>query len=417
MKTVGIIAEYNPFHNGHAYQISEAKRRSGAERCIVVMSGDYVQRGEPAVFHKSLRAQMALQNGADIVFALPVRCSTANAEQFAKGAVSLLDALPVDCLCFGSECGSLSMLRAVANLFCAEPPRYQERLHSYLRSGDSYPRARQRAAADCLPSVSDASGALGEQPIEAVLSQPNNILAIEYLKALQKRGSAIEPFTIPRIGASYHSETPEAASPYASAAAIRRSLLARQDISPYIPEGCAALLSEKNGQTGQPLTADDFSDMLNYALYLHSDFHMFADVNEEISNRIRAEKTGFFPFHEWVQRLTSKTHTAARIRRTLLHIMLGIREEDPALESVPYARLLGIRSGCRASDIKYAANAAGISLLSRPSDGRKLTGSAARIFAEDVRAGDLYRYAYYRKYGFLYKSEMEQEIQTFPPHF
>ena len=170
MKIVGLITEYNPFHNGHLYHIKEALRVTGADAAIVVMSGDYVQRGMPAIMPKRLRAEMALKCGAAAVFELPVCYATGSAEYFATGAVSLLNSLGIiDCLCFGSECNDLSALSRIADILLDEPLKYRHLLKTHLKNGQSYPAARMHAVSEYLDAPSCAS----------VLNDPNNILGIE----------------------------------------------------------------------------------------------------------------------------------------------------------------------------------------------------------------------------------------------
>ena len=214
MKIVGLIAEYNPFHNGHRYHIEQAKKITGADHAVVVMSGDYVQRGIPACMPKRLRAEMALKCGASAVFELPVCYATGSAELFAEGAVSLLDRLGiVDTLVFGSECNDLESLSQIADLLVEEPELYRTVLRFHLKNGASYPMARQEAVSACLRG----------NHCSFLLNDPNNILGIEYLKALKRQKSRIIPYTIARRGAHYHD--PDLHDSYSSASAIR-SLLA-----------------------------------------------------------------------------------------------------------------------------------------------------------------------------------------------
>lgn len=222
MKTVGLITEYNPFHNGHLYHIEKAKELTGADRVIVIMSGDYVQRGTPAVLSKHSRAHMALLNGASVVLELPVCYSCASAEFFAKGAVSVLDGLGcIDALCFGSECGNLEHLTSIAHLLSAEPETYRHHLQSSLKNGMSFPAARCHA----LKKMT------GDAYASQILSDPNNILGIEYLKALKKLNSPIVPFTLKREFSGYHdTELHDCSS---SASAIRKVLM-NIPSSPYL---------------------------------------------------------------------------------------------------------------------------------------------------------------------------------------
>lgn len=203
MKVNGIIAEYNPFHNGHLYQLAESRRLTGADYTIVVMSGDFVQRGAPAMLDKHVRARMALLGGADLVLELPVLHAVSSAEQFAAGAVALLDRLGVVThLCFGSECGDPDVLGRIAGYLLEEPDSYRSHLQSLLRQGHSYPAARARALS--LHAVRTGDDAGSSEDWARILSSPNNILGIDYIKALKKRHSPITPVTVRRIGAGYH---------------------------------------------------------------------------------------------------------------------------------------------------------------------------------------------------------------------
>ena len=191
MNVCGIVVEYNPFHNGHIHHIHQARKQSGCDLLIAVMSPHFVQRGEPAIVDKYARAEMALKNGADLVLELPAAAATGSAEYFAEGAVELLDASGVvDALCFGSELGKLAPLEKAAALLLEEPEEYRQLLREELKRGKNFPEAREIALSAFFPE-------------RELLSAPNNILAIEYLKALKRRKSSIEAVTIPRLG-NYH---------------------------------------------------------------------------------------------------------------------------------------------------------------------------------------------------------------------
>ena len=213
MKVAGIIAEYNPFHNGHAYHIEEVRKKTGADYIIAIMSGNFVQRGGPAIVDKYTRTKMALLGGADLVIELPVVAATASAETFARCGVAILNSIGVVThLGFGCETDDLELLHALANLFVEEPKEYQELLSSYLKEGLSYPAARAKAAGEYFQKfVADTSitnrnsthnvyadGIIDNTlNIEATLNNPNNILAIEYLKALKQINSTIKPCPSP----------------------------------------------------------------------------------------------------------------------------------------------------------------------------------------------------------------------------
>ena len=187
MKILGIIAEYNPFHNGHAFHIKEALKTSNCDAAVIIMSGDFVQRGEPAIFPKHLRAEMALSEGASVVLELPACFACGSAEYFAQGAVSILNSLGcIDALCFGSESGCINELQTIAKILADEPETYREYLQTFLRQGMSYPLARQHAFAEYTKN----------EHLSKILTEPNNILGIEYLKALHILDSNMEVFTV-----------------------------------------------------------------------------------------------------------------------------------------------------------------------------------------------------------------------------
>lgn len=388
MRVNGIIAEYNPFHNGHKYHLSESKRMTGAEYTVVVMSGCFVQRGAPALADKFKRAEMALLGGADLVIELPALYAAASAEYFATGAVSLLDKLGVVTdLCFGSECGDANLLRQIAEILLDEPKAYSQSLKKYLRQGLSYPNARTEALIQNYPD-------LGQH--KNVFSSPNNILGIEYIKAILRSGSKLTPVTVKRMGAGYHSRLPEDVQ--CSALAIRQALYAGADISflnNHMPAKAADLLSEKLASSG-PVRSNDFSDMLYYKLTMEKDkgFTKYHDVSEELSDRICKHLDDYRGFDEFCDLLKTKDMTYTRISRCLLHILLDIQKTDMTraknMGSAPYARVLGFRKASAAlmSEIKEHAS---IPLLTKLADADKiLDKNALGMLRQDIRISQIY---------------------------
>jgi predicted nucleotidyltransferase len=239
----GIIAEYNPFHNGHQYHMNVAKEHTGADYTIVVMSGNFVQRGAPALLDKFKRAEMALRGGADLVLELPAYYAASSAEYFATGAVAILDKLGVvNHLCFGSECGDTETLKQIAAILSQEPDEYVELLRDYMREGMSYPAARTTALLQYAPSFSK---------YRDVFSSPNNILGIEYIKALLRRNSAITPVTTLRVGSDYHDI--RLGIHQSSARAIREALKDEQPVScllNHMPENAYQIMAATMKQIG-----------------------------------------------------------------------------------------------------------------------------------------------------------------------
>ncbi len=272
MKITGVIAEYNPFHNGHKYHIEQARMLSGADYVIAVISGDFTQRGTPAVIDKYTRTRMALLNGADLVLELPAVYAAGSAEFFSMGAVTLLDKLgAVDFLCFGSECGNLKTLSRLSAILLEEPEEYRAALRLEQKKGLSFPKARSLALQHCCPFDAD------------ITSSPNNILGMEYIKALLKRNSPIIPLTIQRRGNDYHdvslkaSDRPE--SPDGNFAEIKN----------HVPDSVFRLLEKAYGK-GFPVTSNDFSQLLHYKLLSETGgFERYQDVTPALSDKIKKQ--------------------------------------------------------------------------------------------------------------------------------
>lgn len=331
MNIVGIIAEYNPFHYGHAFHLAQARRITGASHVIVVMSGNYVQRGVPAMFDKYTRAQAALHNGADLVLELPPCTATGSAEYFAKGAVRLLAGTGiVTDLCFGSECGDAAVLERPARILSEEPEAYRTLLKEYLRMGKPYPEARMLALHQYDPTL----------PAD-VLKSPNNLLGIEYLKALYRLDIPLRAHTIPRAGASYHDLQMEQAA-FASAGGIRQAFLESRGsmtsgIQAQLPS--SELYLPYDGKI--PVTEDAFSLLLLDRLIQNpgEDLSLYFDVTAELANRIRKYTDAFMSFSQFTDLLKTRNLTRTSVSRALLHILLGIRK----YETVNVLRVLGFR--------------------------------------------------------------------------
>lgn len=389
MKTVGIIAEYNPFHNGHAYHIAKAKEVTGADYCIVVMSGNFVQRGAPAIADKYLRAEAALLNGADLVLELPVYYALSSAEYFASGAVALLDKLGVtDTICFGSECGNTSLLSEFARQLLGENETFKEVLSTQLKRGATYPNARNAALQACAPHLSAHMN---------VLMTPNNILGIEYCKALYRRRSNIQPCTFPRAGASYHDAS--LSSSYCSALAIREAISSSghlPDIRTLMPPSAYDLLAVQYNNTF-PVFADDFSLPLHYQLLSEQSagYSDYVDIKNSLSDRIAKKLPSFHSFTGFCDELKTRNMTYTHIARSLMHILLRMRQEDfityQSEDYIYYARMLGFRkdAGPLLTAIKAQSS---IPLLSKLADANNLLSENGKnMLAKDIYAGHVYQ--------------------------
>lgn len=389
MKINGIIAEYNPFHNGHKYQLEESKRLTGADFTVVVMSGNFVQRGAPALLDKHTRAEMALRCGADLVLELPSVYATSSAEFFATGAVSLLDRLNVVTdLCFGSECGDISLLTQIASILLSEPEEYTRTLKSLLRSGYSYPSARTAAMIHYAPSLAYS---------REIFSSSNNILGIEYVKAVQRLKSPMKPMTIKRHGAGYHALFPDETE-YCSALSIRHALWEGKDaacLQAYMPEASNQLL-ETRLQEERISRSNDFSSVLYYKLLSEREqgYEKYLDVSQALSDRIVNRLDEYVSFDGFCNLLKTKEMTYTRISRCLLHIMLNLTKEDMEfcreLDYTPYARVLGFRRTAvpLLSAIKENSS---IPLVTKLADAKELLSEdALTMLKQDIQISQLY---------------------------
>lgn len=407
MKTAAIIAEYNPFHNGHQYQIEETRRLTGADFILVLMSGDFVQRGAPAIYNKYIRTKMALVGGADAVIELPSLYAVSSAEFFAGGSISLLNCLGVvDDLSFGSECGDIEMIQTCSKLLTSDTPEYNNSLSSFLKQGLSFPVARNKAILQtaCPSGAGPHSGnalSLSEETVNSLFAAPNNILALEYCKALLAADSGITPVTIKRKGDAYHETIlNKDASVFSSASAIRNAI-----------EGTKALTAQLSHLPDSFLTCNDFSSLLYYKLLMEREegYAKYLDCSNDLSDKIIKNLPEYTDFTGFCSLLKSKDLTYARISRVLTHILLGITTPDsfrqPLSERklpVPYARLLGFRKNSTEllSSIKKNSS---IPLISKLADapsllGKEPSGNALQMVKQDILASDIYESVFSHKY-------------------
>ena len=327
MKTAAVICEYNPFHYGHRFQL-EQTRKLGATHIVAVMSGDFTQRGDVAVYDKFSRARAALENGADLVLELPVKYSLCAAEGFARGAVGIISALGcVDMLSFGSECGSIDALREAAG--AVDYAVHSEYFQMLMTGGKSYPAA-----------LAQAVNKFYTDDVYQTISSPNNTLAVEYIKALDDIGSRIEPVTIQREGAEHDSE--ESSRKYASASLIRKRILAGEDYSESadIKRLETAILAKL--RTMKP---EDFSDVYDAA----------QGLGERLYKAVRRACS----LEELYFLTKTKRYTLARIRRAVLCAFLDI-DKKMLHEPDAYIRILGMNP--RGREVLAAAKEAGCAL-------------------------------------------------------
>lgn len=400
MRITGIIAEYNPFHLGHAYQIEKAREMTQADYVVVVMSGDYVQRGTPAILDKRTRAHMALSHGADLILELPIRYSCLGASDFAYGAVRILEQLGcIDCLCFGSEHGDIRPFERIARLLYTEPLSYRQELQSAMREGCTYPAAHQRAliaASTDLHLFDD----LKDFSLETFLSGPNNNLGLEYMRALMKLSSPIRPVTLSRTQNNYNTEIVEGT--FASATAIRKSLYCNtSDFSSYVHSDCVSLLREAQSEN-RFIHEDDFSSLLIYKL-LQEEAAVIADYlesTESIANRIKSLINHFVSFSQFADLIKTRDTTRARINRILLHIVLGLDKQT----SLPdFIRMLGFNKTA-APLLTVLKQTSAMPIVG------KLTKEALPSYKSDLFASNLYQTILSQKTGFPYHEERKQQL-------
>lgn len=389
MTVNGIIAEYNPFHNGHKYQMDVSRRMTGADYTVVIMSGDFVQRGAPALLDKHRRAEMALRCGADLVLGLPAIYSTSSAEYFAMGAVSTLDKLGVVThLCFGSECGNVDVMTKAARILVEEPEDYSATIRQYLKQGVSYPNARNWAMFLNYPFL---------QAYQDVFATPNNILGIEYIKALLRRNSEMDPVSVLRTGAGYHDRMTD--TEYCSALALRQALFTGQtpdSMRSQMPPDAWQILRHSMEESSF-ICSNDFSDLLYYKLLLEREqgYQKYLDINDDLSDRIRNNLDYYRDYDNFCDLLKTKNMTYTRISRCLLHILLNIKKDDIEIckkqDYASYARVLGIRKDAHEllSAIKERSS---IPLVTKLADAENyLDTDAMFMLNQDILISQIYR--------------------------
>ncbi len=378
MKVSGIICEYNPFHNGHLYHIRNT-RKNGATHVVAVMSGNFVQRGDTAIMDKLDRARLAVKSGADLVIELPVQYSLSSAEFFATGAVWLLKSLGVvDELSFGSECGDTDMLSRTLEVSERAAAERKDEIRSIMEKGYTYPRA--------LNSV--ISGISSEAA--SVISEPNNLLAIEYMRALKSFGTSIKPYTVKRTSAAHDSSAPT--DEYASASYIRelisKGISGIDSIGAYTTSIWADEVS-KAVRNGEIADINRLERVILYKLRTASvkEIANLHDVGQGLEHRIYGARMAG-SLEELLFTVKTKRYTMARIRRILLSLLIGINKQDMT-HLPPYGRILAINE--RGREILAAAK--GKATLPYATSIAKLSqkNSTSRRFAElEIRASDIY---------------------------
>ncbi len=382
---LGIIAEYNPFHNGHRYQLDRARALVPGARVAIAMSGSFTQRGEPACVDKFTRARWALLCGADIVFELPTSFALASAERFALGGVGVLGATGlVDALCFGAEDADIALLRRMARMLGCESGALGERLRIHLSRGKCFPAARAAA-------VLDAHGAGEEKGLKRALLSPNNILALEYIKAIDALYPDMRPIPIARLGAGHDAAAAE--DGFASASALRAALARAQTafIEPFVPDIVHTDILSLEAQRRIPCTADALSDAFLYALRRLplTQLERLPDVAEGLHNALFREARNCTNYLDVLQALKSKRYTAARLRRILACGLIGLtKEQQRAFPSPPYLRVLGVRKDAT-SLLSELSRTATLPIVTCKAEYDALEAGARESLALDLFAGEV----------------------------
>jgi predicted nucleotidyltransferase len=339
LNALGLIVEYNPFHNGHFYHLAESKKETDADVVIAVMSGNFLQRGEPALVSKWERTKMALHCGIDLAIELPYAFSTQKANTFANGAVSILEALKCQSLCFGSELGEISSFIDANEFLLKSKQQYDELIKRQIKTGVSYPTALTNAFHELTN---------GKEFLD--LSLPNNILGFHYVKAIREQQAQMKPFTIKRTSAGYHDQ--DFVSPtIASATSIRKSIFSNEgDITKYVPNTTFQILNEYKLDKGLLHNWEQYFHLLKYSIMTMTkeDLLTIYEVEEGLENRIKKNILHAQSFQDFMKRIKTKRYTWTRLQRLCTHILTKTTKQQMSFindsETVPYIRLLGMSS-------------------------------------------------------------------------
>lgn len=376
MNISSVICEYNPFHNGHKLML-ENMRKNGATHIIACMSGNFTQRGDFAIFDKWRRTETALLNGADLVIELPVSFACANAERFAFGGVYILNATGcTDTIFFGSECGDVSVLQKVCD--AVTDNRISEHIAQFLSQGITFASAREKAVCS-----------LYDKETSDILAQPNNILAVEYLKAIKKLNSKIVPSTVKRIGTNHDSK--DTFNDIASASLIRKLIYENDDeYMKYIPENISKLIRKESSLLPDGTRIEHLESAVIYRLrtMTEQDFALLPDISEGLENRFISAVKNSVSYNEIVSSVKCKRYTHARIRRCIISAFLQITQNNcPTFP--PYIRILGFNN--RGRDIlRIMRKTADLPIIMRYADVKNLSEDCKHTFDFESKCDDIY---------------------------
>ena len=413
MKIVGLVVEYNPFHNGHLYHLNKSLEKTKATHSVAVMSGNFLQRGEPALFDKYTRAMAAVKNGVDLVIELPTLFACQSAETFAYGSITTLNSLNcIDSICFGSEEGNIDTLYTISKILVDECDEFKDYLRKYLDDGMLFPSARSLALFDYINKHNLVD--ISKDKLFDILNSSNNILGLEYIKSILKLKSKIKPHTISRIVASYNSE--DITNNICSATAIRKSLKENNNLSiinDVVPRETYEVLNDKISSNFYPMFDDNYYDILSSVIMRdYNNLDKYFEVNEGIENKIYQNIFKSNNLYDLHLSIKSKRYTLTKIKRTLNNILLGITKEDmykvKNINTMPYIRVLAFNDKGReilkvikkSSDIKIINKFSNIS-FSMDDDIFKT------LIDYDIKATNIYNLLYYNKNKDLLKGPMD----------
>ena len=404
-KVLGIIAEYNPFHNGHLYHLETSKKLTDADYTVAIISGNFTQRGSTSIVDKWSKTKMALENGIDLVIELPVLYSISSAENFADGAIKILNSLGiVNYLSFGAETSDISILNNIANILCSEHEEYKNLLSIELEKGLSFPKARENALLDYIKNTDDnvpENRIIDFEKYSKVLSSPNNILAIEYLKALKKYKSSIKPVCISRFKSEYNSSS--FSENIASATAIRELIKNKNfdTIKNVIPLESYSILMDciNSGCVAPDLNCFEKEIIFTLRKMSIEEIFNLPDVSEGLEFSIKKAVNSCNNINNFLDIVKSKRYTVTRLQRILLYALLGISKEDIQLSKKvekPYVRVLGFNDNGKKLVSEIATKNPELKLITSV---KKFVDSNSNkdlqiIFAKDVLATDVYSLAF-----------------------
>lgn len=399
-RVLGIIAEYNPFHNGHLYQIEEARRQTSAEYVVAIISGNFAQRGNTSLVNKWVKTEMALKNGVDIVIELPTVYSISSAENFAEGAIKILDSLKiVDTLCFGTETPDFAALNNIANVLYNEPKEYISILNHEVSKGVSYPKARESALMMYLNDIKRYAN---------ILSGPNNILAIEYLKALKRLKSDMRPMSIQRKKVYYNDE--KIVDEFASSTAIRKLVSRGQydELRKVMPTSSYMILKEEIKKGNIVIDIVKFEKEILYNLRKMSvkEIAELQDVTEGLEHTIKNAANSCNNIIDLINIIKSKRYTQTRIQRILLYALLGITKKDVqnSKKIMPYTRVLGFNKKGRdlLSEVCNTNNKINVITAVKKFEDINVNKTIKEMLEKDIFATNVYTLGYeYNSYANL----------------